>query len=58
VIRPCPRLDDGAVLTEGPALVQYLADLEPESKLAPTNETLEHETRPKHLFSSSVKCTK
>lgn len=34
-------LDDGEVLTEGPALVQYLADLKPESGLAPTNGTLE-----------------
>ena len=29
------ELDDGQVLTEGPAIVQYLADLEPESGLAP-----------------------
>jgi len=29
--------DDGAVLTEGPAIVQYLADLKPESGLAPAN---------------------
>jgi glutathione S-transferase len=28
-------LDDGQVLTEGPAIVQYLADLKPDSGLAP-----------------------
>jgi glutathione S-transferase len=30
---------DGQVLTEGPAIVQYLADLKPESGLAPPNGT-------------------
>lgn len=29
------ELDDGQILTEGPAIVQYLADLRPESGLAP-----------------------
>lgn len=33
-------LDNGEVLTEGPAIVQYLADLKPESGLAPANGTL------------------
>lgn len=33
-------LDNGEVLTEGPALVQYLADLKPEADLAPANGTL------------------
>ena len=37
---PALRLDDGEVLTEGPAIVQYLADLRPESGLAPPNGTL------------------
>ena len=35
------ELDDGQVLTEGPALVQYLADLKPESGLAPLAGTWE-----------------
>ncbi|KZC43101.1 UNVERIFIED_ORG: glutathione S-transferase, partial [Rhodanobacter sp. FW104-R5] len=33
-------LDNGELLTEGPAIVQYLADLKPESGLAPANGTL------------------
>lgn len=38
---PALELDGGEVLTEGPAIVQYLADLKPEKKLAPANGTLE-----------------
>ena len=38
---PALQLDDGQVLTEGPAIVQYLADRKPESKLAAPNGTLE-----------------
>lgn len=37
---PALELDDGEVLTEGPAIVQYLADLKPESRLAPKSGTL------------------
>lgn len=37
---PALLLDSGAVLTEGPAIVQYLADLAPEKKLAPANGTI------------------
>lgn len=38
---PALALDDGALLTEGPAILQYLADRKPESKLAPANGTME-----------------
>jgi glutathione S-transferase len=38
---PALRLDDGQILTEGPAILQYLADQKPESKLAPKAGTLE-----------------
>jgi glutathione S-transferase len=38
---PALRLDDGQLLTEGAAIVQYLADLAPESGLAPAAGTLE-----------------
>ncbi len=36
---PALALDDGAVLTEGPAIVQFVADLAPASKLAPAAGT-------------------
>ena len=38
---PALRLDDGQVLTEGAAIVQYIADLHPEAALAPKPGTLE-----------------
>ncbi|WP_075257624.1 glutathione transferase GstA [Herbaspirillum camelliae] len=38
---PLLELDDGTLLREGPAIVQYLADLKPEARLAPANGTLE-----------------
>ena len=38
---PTLELDDGQRLTEGPAIVQYLADQKPESGLAPKNGTFE-----------------
>jgi glutathione S-transferase len=38
---PLLQLDNGEYLTEGPAIVQYLADQKPSSKLAPANGTLE-----------------
>ena len=38
---PALQLDDGTVLTEGPAIVQYIADKVPEKKLAPANGTLD-----------------
>lgn len=37
---PLLELDDGQRMTEGPAIVQYLADLKPESRLAPANGTM------------------
>jgi glutathione S-transferase len=38
---PVLELDDGQRLTEGPAIVQYLADQKPESGLAPAPGTME-----------------
>ena len=38
---PALRLDNGQVLTEGPAIVQYIADLKPGAKLAPASGTPE-----------------
>ncbi|MGC8702907.1 MAG: glutathione transferase GstA [Thiomonas sp.] len=37
---PTLELDDGTILTEGPAIVQYLADRKPELHLAPANGTV------------------
>jgi glutathione S-transferase len=38
---PVLELDDGRRLTEGPAIVQYLADRKPESRLAPSADSFE-----------------
>jgi glutathione S-transferase len=38
---PVLELDNGERLTEGPAIVQYIADLAPTSNLAPANGTFE-----------------
>ena len=38
---PLLELDDGQLLSEGPAIVQYIADLKPESGLAPAAGTFE-----------------
>jgi glutathione S-transferase len=38
---PALELDDGQVLTEGPAIVQYVADRVPEKNLAPKAGTME-----------------
>ena len=37
---PTLELDDGTILTEGPAIVQYLADQAPHKNLAPAHGTL------------------
>jgi len=38
---PALQLDDGQILTEGPAIVQYLADRVPEKRLVPPAGTME-----------------
>jgi glutathione S-transferase len=38
---PALLLDDGTLLTEGPAIVQYIADQVPSKRLAPPNGTIE-----------------
>ena len=38
---PALELDSGEILTEGPTIVQYLADLKPQSGLAASNGTVE-----------------
>lgn len=38
---PALLLDDGNLLTEGPAIVQYIADQVPSKRLAPPNGTIE-----------------
>jgi len=38
---PALELDDGEILTEGPAIVQYIADRWPDAGLAPPNLTIE-----------------
>jgi glutathione S-transferase len=38
---PTLELDDGQILTEGPAIIQYIADRRPETKLAPAADSFE-----------------
>lgn len=38
---PALELEDGTVLTEGPAILQYVADKVPDKKLAPAHGTLD-----------------
>lgn len=46
---PALRLDDGEVLTEGAAMVQFIADRHPKAGLAPANGTLERARLQEHL---------
>jgi glutathione S-transferase len=46
---PVLQLDDGQVLTEGAAIVQYIADLYPDANLAPKPATLERARLQEHL---------
>jgi glutathione S-transferase len=46
---PALQLDDGQVLTEGAAIVQYLADRRPEAGLLPAAGTLERARVQEHL---------
>lgn len=46
---PALRLDDGQILTEGVAIVQYIADLKPESGLAARAGTIERARLQEHL---------
>jgi glutathione S-transferase len=39
---PALELDDGSVLTEGPAIVQYIADQAPDKQLVPAAGSAEH----------------
>jgi glutathione S-transferase len=38
---PALQLEDGSILTEGPAIVQYIADKATQAKLAPANGTVD-----------------
>jgi glutathione S-transferase len=38
---PALRMNDGSILTEGPAIMQYVADLKPDSRLTPAAGTME-----------------
>ena len=46
---PALGLDDGSMLTEGPAIVQYLADQKPDSGLAPKSGTTDRLRLPEWL---------
>jgi len=46
---PALELADGAVLTEAPAVLQYLADAHPEAGIAPANGTFERARVQEHL---------
>lgn len=46
---PALGLDDGSVLTEGPAILQFIADSNPEAGLAPAAGTLARARMQEHL---------
>jgi len=46
---PALRLEDGGILTEGVAIVQYVADLAPKANLAPRVGTLDRARMQEHL---------
>lgn len=46
---PALQLATGDILTEGPAILQYVADQKPESLLAPANGTIERTRLQQHL---------
>jgi glutathione S-transferase len=55
---PVLRLDDGEFLTEGAAVLQYLADQNPEAGLAPESGTLERARLQEHLNFTSTELHK
>ncbi len=55
---PALRLDDGKILTEGAAVLQYLADQNPEADLAPESGTLERAHLQEHLNYTSTELHK
>jgi len=55
---PVLRLDNGEFLTEGTAVLQYLADQNPEAGLAPESGTLERARLQEHLNFTSTELHK
>jgi len=55
---PALELDDGQVLTEGPVIAQYLADLRPDAQLAPPQGTFERVRLQEWLFFISTEVHK
>lgn len=55
---PVLRLDNGNTLTEGAAILQYLADQNPEAGLAPEQGTLERARLQEHLNYTSTELHK
>jgi glutathione S-transferase len=53
---PALVLDDGTLLTEGPAIVQYIADRVPSKKLAPPTGTIERTRLQAWLNSFRARC--